>query len=62
MELLTRIERYLKRSGVTPTRFGRLSIGDPRFIFDLRNGREPRAPMIARIAAFLDSAEHELRR
>jgi len=36
-DLLPRIEEYLKRTGMTPSRFGRL-MGDPRFVFDKRKG------------------------
>lgn len=60
MELLRRIERYLRRSGVPPTRFGRAATRDPRFVFDLRNGRQPGAAVIARVGAFLDRVEREL--
>jgi len=60
MELLRRIERYLPHSGVPPTRFGRAAASDPRFVFDLRNGRCPRDRMAARVAGFLDRAEREV--
>ena len=62
MELLSRIERYLRRSGVRPTQFGRAAARDPRFVFDLRNGRAPRDATVARIAAFLERAERETSR
>lgn len=62
MHLLRRIERYLTMSGTAATRFGREAAHDPRFVLDLRNGREPRAPTRLRIAAFLDRAERELER
>ena len=53
MHLLSMIERHLRNSGVAPTRFGRDAVNDPRFVLDLRNGREPRPRMIRRIEAFL---------
>jgi hypothetical protein len=28
-------------------------MGDPRFVFDLRNGRDPRPRTVARIRAYL---------
>lgn len=61
MHLLPRIEHYLRRSGTAATRFGRAAARDPRFVFDLRNGRCPRDAMAARIAAFLEEAEQEFR-
>lgn len=57
MYLLRRVERYLRRSGVPPTRFGREAVRDPRFVFDLRRGREPREPTLRRVSAYLDQHE-----
>lgn len=55
--LLRRIEAYLRRSMTSPTRFGRDAVGDPRFVFDLRNGREPRDATAARVRAWIDARE-----
>lgn len=60
MLLLKRIERYLKQSGTRPTRFGRDSVRDPRFVFDLRRGREPRLRVARRVAAYLDRCESRM--
>jgi hypothetical protein len=57
MHLLRRIERHLRASGTTPTRFGRDAVRDPRLVFDLRNGREMRAPLATRVSAYLDRQE-----
>ncbi|MGQ0560053.1 MAG: hypothetical protein ACT4OE_10825 [Sphingosinicella sp.] len=57
MEMHRRIESYLRRTGMRPARFGRLAMGDPRFVFDLRRGRTIRDATAARIAAWL--AAHE---
>jgi len=51
--LLRRIERYLRSTATPPTRFGRDVVGDPNFVFDLRNGREPRGKTIERVSRFL---------
>lgn len=40
-----------------PARFGREAVRDPRFVFDLRNGREPRPQTIDRVRAFLESVQ-----
>ena len=56
MHLLTRIERHLRVSGVSATRFGRDAVGDPRFVLDLRNGRVPRGATVARVEAHIDGA------
>ena len=51
--LLRQIERYIRQSGMPPTRFGRETVNDPRFVHDLRLGREPRPRTAARVAAWL---------
>ena len=53
MSVLRKIERYLKETGMPPTRFGRLAVRDPRLVGDLRSGREPGPRLVARIEAFL---------
>lgn len=57
MELHRRIELYLRRNRISPTRFGREAASDPRFVFDLRKGRELRDTTAARIAGWLDVRE-----
>jgi hypothetical protein len=55
MHLLRRIERYLRETDTPATRFGREAVSDPRFVFDLRIGREPRIETERRVHAFLDA-------
>jgi len=57
MHLLSRIERHLRHSGTPPTKFGREAVHDPRFVFDLRKGRQLRSCTAERVAAYLDSLE-----
>lgn len=57
MHLLRRIERHLRASGTPVTKFGREAVRDPRFVLDLRNGRQPRDAMVRRVAAYLDRLE-----
>ena len=57
MHLMRRIEEFMKRADMKPTRFGREAVGDPRLISDIRNGRELRDATIARIQAWLDAQE-----
>ena len=54
MYLLRDVENFLRNSRVAPARFGREAMGDPRFVFDLRNGRDPRPETVARILAYLE--------
>jgi len=53
VHLLREVEKFLRQSETTPTRFGRDAVGDPRFVFDLRNGRDPRPRTIKRVLIFL---------
>lgn len=53
--LISRIERFLRQTGMPWTKFGRLAAQDPRFVQDLRNGREPRAATEARVEHFMNN-------
>lgn len=57
MHVLREVEKFLVRSNIAATRFGREVMGDPRFVFDLRNGREPRPQTISRVRAYLESGQ-----
>lgn len=53
--LLRRVKEFIKEQRMPPARFGRDVVGDPCFVFDLRNGREPRSRTIARVDAYLSA-------
>lgn len=55
--ILARIDRFLRASKMTPSRFGRDVLGDPKFVYQLRSGREPRQHTIDRVTAWIDSQE-----
>jgi hypothetical protein len=55
VHLLREVENYLKTTNVPPARFGRDVMRDPRFVFDLRNGRDPRSRTEKRVRAYLDA-------
>jgi hypothetical protein len=57
--LLQRVEEYLKIHRVPPARFGRDAMGDPKFVFQLREGREPRESTIGRVLAYLAADRQE---
>jgi len=57
--LLRRVERHLRRFDVPPARFGSEALQDPRFVFDLRAGREPRPRTVARVDAYIARIEAE---
>ncbi len=57
MTLLRMVERHLRCRSLAPSRFGRQVAGDPRFVFDLRRGREPRPATAARVLAYMAIAD-----
>jgi hypothetical protein len=57
VHLLRDVEKFLKNSNTPAAKFGREAMGDPRFVFDLRKGREPRPRTVERIRAFLETGQ-----
>ena len=51
--MLVTIDRYLRKTKMAQTRFGRLAVNDPRLVGDLRRGRQLGPKTIARIHAFI---------
>ncbi|WP_168070997.1 hypothetical protein [Sphingomonas kaistensis] len=54
--LLRDVERFLNAGNFSAARFGREVMGDPRFVFDLRRGREPRPQTVEKVKAYLEIA------
>jgi hypothetical protein len=54
--LLARIETFLRRTGMPPTRFGREAARDPRLVYDLRHGRTVGDRLRRRVTAYIDGA------
>ena len=52
--LIRRIERFLRKTAMPWTKFGRLAVRDPRFVEDLRNGRVPRPALEQRVEHFMN--------
>ncbi|RVT38495.1 hypothetical protein ENE74_17520 [Sphingobium algorifonticola] len=59
MELLEQVESYLARTRMPPSRFGRLALGDPRLVGDLRSGRRLRPGTQDQLEQYL---AHEIER
>lgn len=57
--LLPRVERFLRATGMSWTKFGRLAAGDPRLVADMRNGRMPRPAMERRLEHFMNTYTKE---
>ena len=58
--ILDRIDDYLKSSKTSPSRLGRDAVGDPNFVMNLRDGRQPRQATLDRVLAFIERAEARL--
>ena len=58
--MLRRVEKYLRRTRTTPTRFGREAAGDPCLVRELRRGRLLRRRTEEALCAWLDEAEKKL--
>ena len=59
--LIRRIERFLRQTGMPCTKFGRLTVHDPRFVEDLRNGRVPRPATAKRVEHFMNNYQEQAR-
>ncbi|HWK40912.1 MAG TPA: hypothetical protein VNR60_03195 [Croceibacterium sp.] len=57
--LIREIEKFLRLTGMPPTKFGRLATHDPRFVFDLRMGRLPRGETQKRVEHFMNKYHEE---
>ena len=51
--LLHDVASFLVRHKMPESRFGDRALGDPAFVRNLRNGREPRAVTAAKVRAFM---------
>jgi hypothetical protein len=53
--LIRTVEKFLKEHQMPATKFGRLAANDPRFVLDLRMGREPRRALETRVEHFMNT-------
>ncbi|HEY0312252.1 MAG TPA: hypothetical protein VGC56_07120 [Allosphingosinicella sp.] len=53
--LIEIIERHMRAKRMAPSRFGTEAVGDPQFVFQLREGREPRNATVERVIAYIES-------
>ena len=59
MSTLRTIEKFLRRTGMAATTFGRDAVRDPRLVHDLRKGREPSDRMKRRVEHFMNIYDGE---
>jgi hypothetical protein len=53
------IERFLRRTDIPATKFGRMVAKDPRLVLDMRNGREVGTRMRCKIEHFMNNYQEE---
>ena len=56
-QFISRVSAFLGRSGVSPTAFGKMAVGDPNLMRRIGRGRSPSLRTADRILAFI--AEHD---
>lgn len=54
-----KVEKFITDREMTPTQFGKQFAGDPLFVFQLRDGREPRSQTRQRIIAAMEAPSSE---
>jgi homoserine dehydrogenase len=53
------VEAFIADRNITPTFFGKKFAGDPLFVFDLRQGREPRTATRQKVLDAMDAEQSE---
>lgn len=52
----SKVENFIEANEMTPTQFGKRFAGDPLFVFQLREGREPRSKTRQRIVEAMEAS------
>lgn len=60
-KLIQEIEGFLRRSGMSKTKFGRDSIGNEMILDQLKAGKHPRIDSVDAMRAFIKAKREELR-
>jgi predicted transcriptional regulator len=55
-----RVENFLERTGMAPSRFGKEACNDRRFVFDIREGRSPHIRTIEKVEAYIAAREAKM--
>lgn len=55
----SRVEDFLSRSKMAPSRFGKLAVGDLSFVAELRRGRDVKLRTVERVDRFIRSWERQ---
>lgn len=59
--LLRRVVAFLRETDMPPSQFGREAMRDPKFVFDLRNGRSPGRKVVERADSYMQAWREEHR-
>lgn len=55
-QFIEKIDAFLAETGMSPSLFGRLAVGDPNFVGDLHAGRMPSLRLVERVDEFIEAA------
>lgn len=58
-KFIARVEAFLARTGMAPSRFGEEACKDRCLVKDLRNGRRPNPDLMDRIDAFMRAHDEQ---
>lgn len=53
LDLVTLIDAHCAKSSMSQSAFGLAAVGDPSFVRDLKEGREPRRATVRRVVDFM---------
>jgi len=53
VDFLAQVEGFIEKHHISPSTFGRLMMGDPTFVFQLRDGRQPSIDTCASISRII---------
>ena len=59
-EFRSAVEEFIAREGVSPSAFGKNFTNDPLFVFQLRNGREPRSATKAKVLRAMNDVRSDV--
>jgi hypothetical protein len=58
-KFVAEVEAFLKASGMSATVFGKAAVNDPKFVFNIRKGRQPSLRLVDRVNAYIKSVREE---
>lgn len=51
------VERYIRRRRISASAFGMTAMGDPNFVRQLRQGRDPSSRIVERVRSYMNGED-----